>query len=488
MTSCARGGNVTIWTLAALEQGRLRRDRLFWTVLVLGALALAYGIVNGVAWRDFQQAGIHRATAISAGRLAEAKAKAAELNSGSKEQVDFWSDPRTGIGFEGEYLRLYDCLTPAPLAALAVGQSDLLPYCIRVITGPWPNFQPNYEWENPLRLLLGRFDCSFVVIYLAPLLILLTTFNLLSREREAGTLLLLFSFPVSPRRWLAVTFLLRAAAVLAVILGLPVAGLFLSGFGLAVPGAIIQLAMWLILVSAYCSFWFALAFAVNAFGGTSESNALVLAGCWIVLVILIPASLNLTLKQIYPLPSRVAFLNAVRGASADAERMGSKLLENYLQDHPDLAPGDKKENANDYIETLIAVNAETDRAVDPLKKLFQEQQDRQLALIEKLSLVSPAIVLQQAANLLSGNDQARRLKFMAAVETHRKEVRRFLDPAFVTEAPFTGYDSIPPFKYNDSFFGVKVSRLAGDIATLAGFSLLLAAWGWRALGRPILES
>jgi ABC-2 type transport system permease protein len=285
-----------------------------------------------------------------------------------------------------------------------------------------------------------------------------------------------------------VTFLLRAAAVLAVILGLPVAGLFLSGFGLAGTGAIIQLAMWLILVSAYCSFWFALAFAVNAFGGTSESNALVLAGCWIVLVILIPASLNLTLKQIYPLPSRVAFLNAVRGASADAERMGSKLLENYLQDHSDLAPGDKKENANDYIETLIAVNAETDRAVDPLKKLFQEQQDRQLALIEKLSLVSPAIVLQQAANLLSGNDQARRLKFMAAVETHRKEVRRFLDPAFVTEAPFTGYDSIPPFKYNDSFFGVKVSRLAGDIATLAGFSLMLAAWGWRALGRPILES
>ena len=55
------------------------------------------------------------------------------------------------------------------------------------------------ELENPQRLLSGRLDLAFVLIYLYPLLILAISYNLLSAEQEQGTLALLLSQPVSLR-------------------------------------------------------------------------------------------------------------------------------------------------------------------------------------------------------------------------------------------------------------------------------------------------
>lgn len=474
--------------LIALEWRRLRRETLYWIALCLCVGALWHGLSNGLAWRQFQQDGIRRAAAIGAEGIAAAKAKAAELNADASKQIDFWVDPRSGIGFEGAYLRLYDCLSPAPLAALAVGQSDLLPYCVQVKTGPWPNFDQSDEWENPVRLLLGRFDCAFAIIYLLPLLALLVSFNLFSREREQGTLPLLLSYPVSPRLWLAVCFLLRATVFLGLILAALTAGLFVAGFTACAPDATSDLLFWLAIILAYGGFWFALAFAVNAESRSSETNALILVGCWLALVILLPAGLNLALKQIYPLPSRVEFIDSLRAASAQAEKKGSGLLQKYLHDHPDLASGDKKENENQFIETLIAVNAETERLLNPAKRRFRDQTNRQLEAIERLSALSPAIVFQRAANALSGNDQTRHMRFIDAVEAHRDQVKRFLDPSFASEAPFTGYDDVPAFAYEQrTNLQNNAQGAFGALLLLLAPSALLAAWGWRRLRRPLLE-
>ncbi|MGH8549730.1 MAG: ABC transporter permease [Methylococcales bacterium] len=315
-----------IFGLSALEWHRLRRDRIFWTVTGLCAIALCYGLGNGFAWMHFQQRAIQRAETIAREKLREAKTKAVELNRDPGRQFDGWSDPRSAIGFEGVFLRLHDCLEPVPLAMAGVGQSDLLPYCVRVATGPWPTFLASYEWENPLRLLLGRFDCAFVLIYLLPLLVVVICFNLLSRERELGTLPLLFSYPISPQRWLAVGFLVRASLFLGVTLSTLTLSLFLGGFDPTTPGALPRLALWLALIVAYGGFWFGLAWLVNARGGSSASNALTLVIVWLGLVMVLPACLNMLVKQLYPLPSRVEFINAIRDTTERAEKQGSTLL------------------------------------------------------------------------------------------------------------------------------------------------------------------
>ncbi|MCI0599628.1 MAG: ABC transporter permease subunit, partial [Beijerinckiaceae bacterium] len=176
--------------LIRLEWGRLRRDRVFWLAMALGCLALWYGLANGAAWMRFQQQAIGRAGVIAEEHIAAAKTKAAALAGKSEKEREgaYYYDPSVAMVFESEYLHLYDCLPPSPLALVSVGQSDLLAFCIRVRVGPWPEFSVHGEWENPLRLLLGRFDCAFAVIYLLPLLALMTSFDLLAREKELGTL------------------------------------------------------------------------------------------------------------------------------------------------------------------------------------------------------------------------------------------------------------------------------------------------------------
>ena len=56
-------------------------------------------------------------------------------------------------------------MPPGSLAALSIGQSDLLPYYFRMTTEARENVTSGAELENPQRLLTGRFDLAFVLIY-----------------------------------------------------------------------------------------------------------------------------------------------------------------------------------------------------------------------------------------------------------------------------------------------------------------------------------
>jgi ABC-2 type transport system permease protein len=473
--------------LFRLEWRRLRRDAVFWGALGLLVAILGYGLVNGFAWLRFQQQTIARADAVARSGVAAARVKAAELDATPDAEYDSYLDPRNAMGFESEFLRQYDCLAPGPLAMLGVGQSDLLPSCVRVTTGPWPSFLSNYEWENPLRLMLGRFDCAFGVIYLLPLLVLAVSFNLLSRERELGTLPLLFSYPVSPARWLGTSIAMRASLFLAAAgLALGV-GLWLGGYDAALPGAGAGLGWWSASAACYAAFWFALAWLVNARGDNSALNGLTLAGAWLVLVIILPATLNLVIKQLYPLPSRMEFISALRATTEEVERTGSERLKVYLQDHPELASGDPEENEENYIRTLIAINAETERVLTPTLQRFRDQSRSQQAIIDRFGFLSPAIVFQQLANALSGTDQARHRLFMDAVEAHRAEVKQYFDPKFVAEDPFTDFGGVPPFRYRDDPLPQAVA-LAGRGLLLMGLpALVFAVWGGWRLRRPLFE-
>src|SRR3546814_6574788 len=61
----------------------------------------------------------------------------------------------------------------------------------------------NFEIENPLNLMTGTFDISFVVIFLLPVFIIALTYDMLSGEKESGTLALAMTQPVSLRTFMA---------------------------------------------------------------------------------------------------------------------------------------------------------------------------------------------------------------------------------------------------------------------------------------------
>jgi ABC-2 type transport system permease protein len=113
-------------------------------------------------------------------------------------------------------------------------------------------------------------------------------------------------------------------------------GVLLSGVDLGAEGVVTRFLMWTGVVAAYGAFWFALAVGVNALGKSSAANALALAGMWLGFVLVIPSLLNVVVKTIHPVPSRVDMIQAMRVASDDVTQQRSKLMAKYLEDHPEL--------------------------------------------------------------------------------------------------------------------------------------------------------
>jgi len=459
-----------------LEWRHVRRDHAFWLTLALLAAALVYGLANGFAWVRFQTEAIARANTLSAQRLAAAHTDAAKFDAAPPANLNPNLDPRDARGFEFSYLRRFAVLPPAPAAALAVGQSDLLPSIFRVTYRPRESFLNSYEIEHPLRLLLGRFDATFVALYLLPLAVLVIAHGLLAREREGGTLDLLRASPLSLPRWLAVRFALRG-------------GLFLGAFALVAlggwlafggaPAALPPVAAWLALALAYGVFWFALAWWLGARAPAASVSALRLAGAWLAFVIVLPAALNLTLKQFYPLPSRAAFQDELREGTDAANQRGSQLLSKYLEDHPELAPGPVVANENDFFRTRFAINAELERLAAPLRERFAAQLSRQQTVIERLRWLSPALVLHHESLRLAGTDRARHRDWLAAVgDLHMRTVDYF-EPRLLRSAGFRDFDGVPALAFTEPPRSSTALFLA--LAGLLLPAVLLTALGLRAL-------
>ena len=229
-------------------------------------------------------------------------------------------------------------MKPAPLAGLAVGQSDLLPYYFKVTTDSRETVTAATEIENPHRLLAGRFDLAFVITYLYPLLILALAYSLLSGEREQGTLALALSQPVALSTLAAIKVGVRSALLLALLTVLALVGLVVTGADLTEPSAALRFMLWIAGVGVYGAFWFATAVFVGSLGRGSATNAMTLAGLWLGLVLIVPASLNLGAAVLYPVPSRVEMVQAVREASDAATAEGSRLLAKYSRITPSWRP------------------------------------------------------------------------------------------------------------------------------------------------------
>jgi ABC-2 type transport system permease protein len=463
------------------EWRALRADRTLWIIVPLFAVIIGYGVYNGAAWVRFQGDTLAAAATDEQTRFARAKADIVAIEAGHAQPPSF-TNPQFPSVAAGRVAQRYVTLPPAPLAALSVGQSDLYPYYFKVSQQSRQTFLNNDELENPSNLLAGRFDLAFVVIYLYPLLILALSYNLLSAEREQGTLALLLSQPVALRTFVTGKIALRAAVVLALAVGLSLLGFLLGGVPLA--GAGWRLALWLGVVAAYGAFWFALAILVNSRGKSSATNALALAGLWLLCVLLIPSLLNVLVTTLYPVPSRVEMIQATRRASAEATAKGSQLLARYFEDHPELTAGGQAD-PSDFYTRSIAVQSETERLIQPVLDHFDRQVLGQQTLVNRLRFLSPAIVAQAALNDIAGTGVARYRHFLALVKGFHAQWQSFFYPRIVQKAKLRAgdYDQFPTFNFQEEAASTVLVRVSAGLLGLALPALILAWLGARALRR-----
>ena len=201
---------------------------------------------NGARWVGFQtqpRSPRRRARSASASRRTRRQIERIERE---RRTVSPFADPRNPATSAGAgWARATRCCRRSARAARdrpersaavllqdddrRAGERRRPPRRSRTRTGCWP----------------GRFDLAFVLIYLYPLLILALTYNLLSAEKEQGTLALALSQPVSLRTLVSARW--RCAAV--VLLGVVVRARRACAAGrrrrLDAPGAVPRLLLWL---------------------------------------------------------------------------------------------------------------------------------------------------------------------------------------------------------------------------------------------------
>lgn len=454
------------------EWRNLKADRTLWAIALLLLVTIGYGVRNGGAWVRFQQSAVAGAVHEENMRLAEMKQGIADAN-GGRSNPPSWKDPRNPFSAGYTLASHWAVMPPAPLAAMAIGQSDLLPYYFKVSLRSRDTMLGNDEIENPVHLLSGRFDLAFVIIYLYPLIILALSYNLLSGEKEDGTLAITLSQPVTLLTLASGKILFRGFYVLALAAGLSVAGALLSGVNLASEGVLPRLAMWMAVVACYGAFWFAIAVAVNARGLASATNAMALSALWLVFVLLIPAMLNVITKAAYPAPSRVEMIQSMRAASDEITAQRSKLMARYLEDHPELVGASEDTMAQLAIRN-VAMMEEVEKRVQPVLDRFDRQLMLQQSLVDRYRYLSPAILTQAALYDLAGTSAIRYRHFVSQVDQLHQTWRAYFSPLMIRKVSLTESDisKFPRFRFAEEPTAAVLSRSGIALAGLLAITVI----------------
>jgi ABC-2 type transport system permease protein len=461
------------------EWRNLFAEKSFLILAIAFAGLLAYGIYGGASWINEKNRQSQTLLAAQEKDLADKRGKTARGDKGSTEPGNYQPDPSDpytiGMGLHTAVLPFH------PAAIFSLGQADVLSPEAGVTVSTLQRTKADKTgFENPLSFLNGRFDLSFVVVYLLPLLILALSFNLLSGERESGVLQLLLSQPIRLKNLLTAKIAAQFALLLALVLIVSMFGAFFavrefSGDFWA------RVFLWILLVATYAAFWFALAAFINSFAFSSATNAVVAAACWLVLVLILPSLLNVFITAAYPVPSRNEMISAIRSVNLDMRRDGKRLLAEHFQDHPELMPKTGEKAFEDFGLAFVYIQQEQKKRVREIEDRFAAQLAAQQNLVKTFRFLSPSVVAQEASNDIAGTGLERYQNFKTQIRDFENQWTDFFAPKIYRMENLTAadFDQIPRFQFREESIGAVVWRVGAGILFLAAasFALLFLTFG-----------
>jgi ABC-2 type transport system permease protein len=462
----------------------LTRSRAAWVVSAALAAAVVCAGWNGHRWTNHQRATLVRVQGVDAENYRRIYAELEDLERRNDPHPDLqlagmaWYifqpdgavapaphiDPRRAEAAASEWVGArHVVLPPGPLAALATGQSDLYPYYARVTIRTPPILVHSDELENPANLLNGRFDLAFVVMFCWPLLVLPLVYNVVSEERETGTLVLVGSQPVSLRIVLAVRLAVRSGMAVIVTVFASLASLAMVGELSGAPAS--EIAAWSFAVVSVGIFWSAVAAVVNLFRWQSATNATALMACWLGLVVVAPGVIEETASAIAPVPSRVELVNAVRTAGNLSSSQLAALTSTYYEEHPDAARS--TDSADVTAIRGLAQQDALDRRIEPIVEQYHASVAHREAIVNRLRFLSPPLLVYDAVLELAGTSTTRVRRFAEQVDEYHREWQAYFYPLVHARASMTRalYDGAPRFTFREEPIRQTTWRALDLIAT-----------------------
>ena len=282
----------------------------------------------------------------------------------------------------------------------------------------------------------GALTVGFVLQFLVPLLLILLSFDAVSKERESGTLRMLLSTNASAGqllagKWLAV---LRVVGLYVVgpMLLLSAGAMLVAGGSTAFADALPNLLGWAVFYGLYYAFWAGLGIAVSAVVQQSGLALVGVLGFWAFGAFLVPRLCGSVARLSAPTPSALAFTEQVISDKETGINGGPSAQEYVkLVEKQTLAKyGVDSLSALPVSFAGVALQANEDRDWTIYDKnyggLFRQFQ-RQEQVMEWLSMLSPALAMRNLSRALAGTDMDKHLDFTDKAEAHRRVIQKAMN-------------------------------------------------------------
>jgi len=315
------------------------------------------------------------------------------------------------------YASAHAVMEPEPLAALAIGLSDIRSSwaVVSATRGAQPfRTSDPATLGNAEKLLSGNFDLAFVLAYLMPLLLLVLMFDVGSMERDLGILRTVRTQTASPRVW----WLLRVSLPILVVATLVGVLLLLGGIWTGATASSFSLWGIFSLVSlGYVLLWGILFAAVLSAGSGSSSAALWMVGLWIGFCVLVPAAVRQVVGSQFP-NLYASELTTVLRAERYEILLGNvaDYRTEFYSTRPQISPPTQALNRAlaSSVDRMIREAAFLAKVEEVSSEVFQREEARESA-VARFGWINPAYLFQSTLCALSGTESAN-------FREHRKSV------------------------------------------------------------------
>ena len=332
--------------------------------------------------------------------------------------------------------------SPSPLTFAALGQRDVAPSILRVRALALEAQIYENETQNPELALPGRFDFAFVLIYLAPLVLIVLLYDLWSGEREAGRLASLQALPKARFRvWLP-----RIGARFALVSASLVSAFWL---GALIGGAgALETVAFTGLILALLGFWTLVATLVARRGKSSPTNAAALATIWFVITLIAPAGSNLVINATTPIPDGAIIMRENREAVHDAWDLDRETtLQRFYNLYPEFETSPPMQRPFEW-KWYFAFQHLGDQQVEPMSRSYRAGTEKRDARAGLVSLALPPIAIQRIMHRLAQTDLAAQSAYQERIRAYHTKLRNYYYPYLFAGKPFTPaeFDAAPAFE------------------------------------------
>jgi ABC-2 type transport system permease protein len=436
---------------------------------------VGFGIYNGVQRTAAKRQSVGQMLVKQKEDLEKQKMQADSIARQLKKAEGWWKDPTNALTVGGTWRGGWvTALEPAPQSLLAAGVSDLQPDAWR-LTLMGKEARGDSEFENPVNLAFGAFDLAFVLAFLLPLLVIALSFNLISGEREQGTLALQWAQPVATRALFFQKMLARFCLLAGLTLLVTLPAMLWAGISPA-SAAAWQTAGVAVL---YSLFWFLVALGVNLRGGSSAQNALVCVGAWLLFTLVVPALVNMVSEKAHPVPSRAGYLNALRDLDNQLEESREKRIDDFYRTHPNVErKPDEKKDWKDYWREEFGLMGFEKKVRDSIEQHYEGKAAEQSAFAEKLTVLSPTLSVHRQLTDLAGTSRNAYTASEDALDEAQKNWSGWFLKKFEADQNLTVADYVEFMKFPDRVATASVPGGSPGSFWLLVQCLLAGAWAW----------